>query len=91
MPTGEVSAVDRWAAEAAAVVDAEPLAEAVSRFDGEGRVVGHSLGCKLLLEALPLLPPAKRPKEVHLCAAAATDATGGWTEETCGGPATGVS
>jgi hypothetical protein len=46
--------------------------------DGSYRLVAHSLGCRLALEALPLLPPERRPIEVHLCAAAATatDAAG---------------
>jgi len=36
------------------------------------RVVAHSLGCRLVIDALPLLPPQSRPIEVHLCAAAVT-------------------
>jgi hypothetical protein len=60
------------AAERAAVVDARTLADICQRYDGNFRVVAHSLGCRLVIEALPLLPPAQRPREVHLCAAAST-------------------
>ena len=60
-------------AEAAAVADAPALAAVCDGFGGEFRVVAHSLGCRLVLEALPLLPPNRRPIEVHLCAAAATE------------------
>jgi hypothetical protein len=40
---------------------------------GGYRLVSHSLGCRLVLEALPLVPPAERPVEVHLLAAACTE------------------
>ena len=36
------------------------------------RIVAHSLGCRLLMEALPTLPDDAKPAEVHLCAAAVT-------------------
>lgn len=36
------------------------------------RVVAHSLGCRLMIDSLPLLPAASRPSELHLCAAAVT-------------------
>lgn len=61
-------------AEAAAMAEAPALADACEGFGGKYRVVAHSLGCRLVLEALPLLPPDRRPIEVHLCAAAATEA-----------------
>jgi len=60
-------------AETAASLDAPRLAEELCRFDGQFRVVAFSLGCRLVLETLPLLPPDKRPAEVHLCAAAVTE------------------
>lgn len=37
------------------------------------RVVGHSLGCLHVVEALALLAPAERPDFVHLCAPACTE------------------
>ncbi len=60
--------------EEATVADAERLAEACSiQFGGDGyRIAAHSLGARLVLEAMPLLPPSHRPTEVHLCAAAVT-------------------
>ena len=60
--------------EEATVADAERLAEACSiQFGGdEYRIAAHSLGARLVLEAMPLLPPSHRPAEVHLCAAAVT-------------------
>ncbi len=61
------------AAEAAAVTDAPGLARACADFDGRYRLLAHSLGCRLVLEALPLLPAEQRPQEVHLMAAAATE------------------
>ena len=41
------------------------------------RLVAHSLGCRLSLEATSLLPAGTRPRETHFCAAAVTpgDAT----------------
>ena len=65
------------AAEQAAKQDAVALAKALSRLASKPdveryRVVAHSLGCRLVMEALPLLPPEQRPVEVHLCAAAMT-------------------
>jgi len=59
--------------ELAAAQDARLLAEECSQFGGDFRVVAFSLGCRLALEALPLLPPDLRPREVHLCAAAVTE------------------
>ena len=65
------------AAEDAAQHDAPTLAAALSKLAQAPhvesyRVVAHSLGCRLLVDALPLLPPDLRPAEVHLCAAAMT-------------------
>lgn len=65
------------AAEDAAKQDAPSLAAALSSLHARPqsesyRVVAHSLGCRLVLEALPLLPRSERPAEVHLCAAAIT-------------------
>lgn len=40
-----------------------------SRYDYV-RVVGHSLGCRHVLEAVTSLPSSRRPDEVHLCAPA---------------------
>ena len=37
-------------------------------------VCARSLGCRLVLDALPLLTESERPTEVHLCAAAVTTA-----------------
>jgi len=34
------------------------------------RVVAHSLGCRQAIEAAALLPPERRPHEIHLCAPA---------------------
>ncbi|KAL9647412.1 hypothetical protein ABK040_006775 [Willaertia magna] len=34
------------------------------------RIVGHSLGCKHIIEAIKLLPLEYRPDEIHLCAPA---------------------
>lgn len=59
--------------ETAAAQDASLLAEELRRFEGNFRVIAFSLGCRLMLETLPLLPPSARPLEVHLCAAAATE------------------
>ncbi|KAI7870777.1 hypothetical protein BDF14DRAFT_1769703 [Spinellus fusiger] len=36
------------------------------------RVVGHSLGCRHVVEACALLPPKERPNALHLCAPAMT-------------------
>ena len=60
-------------AERAALKDAPMLAAECSHFQGNYRVVAFSLGCRLVLEALPRLPPSQRPVEVHLCAAAVTE------------------
>jgi hypothetical protein len=38
------------------------------------RVVAHSLGCVQTIEAIHLLDPTERPREVHLCAAACREA-----------------
>jgi hypothetical protein len=40
---------------------------------GRLRVVGHSLGCLHVIEALALLKPDQRPDIVHLCAPACTE------------------
>ena len=53
-------------AETAAVAEAPGLARACAAFGGDYRVVAHSLGCRLVLEALPLLPAEQRPREVRL-------------------------
>lgn len=57
----------------AARQEAGPLAEALERLGRRHpdlRVVAHSLGCLLVLEALDRLDPSQRPAEVHLCAPA---------------------
>jgi hypothetical protein len=57
----------------AAREEADPLAEALERLGRqypELRVVSHSLGCLLAIEALGRLDPSARPAEVHLCAPA---------------------
>ena len=61
-------------AEVAAAADADHFAEACDRLGASSsyRVAAHSLGCRLVLDALPLLAPERRPAEVFLCAAAAT-------------------
>ena len=53
-------------AESAAVAEAPRLARACAAFGGDYRVVAHSLGCRLALEALPSLPAEQRPREVRL-------------------------
>ena len=65
------------AAEEAAARDAPKVAAALRSLSATEhvhsyRVVAHSLGCRLIVDALPLLPPESRPAEVHLCAAALT-------------------
>jgi len=60
-------------AEREAQIAAHELAEACDRLRAPYRVIAHSLGCRLVLEAMPLLPATKRPVEVHLCAAAVTE------------------
>lgn len=68
------------AAEARLDEQADRLAQTLEMMDlaEEGahgyRVVGHSLGAALLLKALPRVRSSRRPFEVHLCAAAATEA-----------------
>jgi len=61
------------AASRSARAEAQPLADVLSRL-GEGRgavrVVAHSLGCLLAIEAISRLTPDRRPFEVHLCAPA---------------------
>lgn len=37
------------------------------------RAVAHSLGCKLLINALEQIDASERPDEIHLCAAAYTE------------------
>lgn len=64
-------------AETAAGHDAPQLAAALAALAdaphvSSYRVVAHSLGCRLVIDALPLLSPERRPAEVHLCAAATT-------------------
>ena len=57
-----------------ATLHAERLAEALDRLgDGPIRLVAHSLGCLLALEALAMLPKERRPIETHLCAPAVTE------------------
>lgn len=63
------------AAETCAAKDAHLLVDAcrgLSDAHGESgyRVAAHSLGCRLVVDAMPMLPPSHRPAEVHLCAAA---------------------
>ena len=66
-------AAEREAAGDDAKIVAESLEQLSSVTSECGyRVVAHSLGCRLLLDALPLLPAEARPTEVHLCAAAVT-------------------
>ena len=62
------------AAQESAASQAERFAEACDRFGASRpyRVVAHSLGCRLVIDALPLLPAQRRPSAVFLCAAAAT-------------------
>lgn len=36
------------------------------------RIVSHSLGCKILLEAMKLIPEEAKPDSIHLCAPAIT-------------------
>ena len=54
--------------------DAPKVADAIatSSLTRDYRIVAHSLGCRLIVDALPLLPPESRPSEIHLCAAALT-------------------
>jgi len=37
------------------------------------RIVSHSLGCKLLLNALPYIPAKHKPRNIHMCAPAFTE------------------
>ena len=48
------------------MAEAPRLARACAAFGGDYRVVAHSLGCRLVLEALPSLPAEQRPREVRL-------------------------
>ena len=53
--------------------DAPKVADAIATSSlRDYRIVAHSLGCRLIVDALPLLPPESRPSEIHLCAAALT-------------------
>ncbi len=52
---------------------AHDLAGEIEQLTREGRqvrVVAHSLGCRQAIEAAAQLPPALRPRELHLCAPA---------------------
>ena len=66
----------RAAEREAAGRDAESVAASLANLSASSehgyRVVAHSLGCRLMLVALPLLPAEARPCEFHLCAAAVT-------------------
>ncbi len=60
-------------AQRASLDEADALAEtfgAIGARHPEWRVVAHSLGCRLVIEALSRLSPDDRPAEVHLCAPA---------------------
>ena len=55
-----------------ALVDAENLAAHVCSIRNDAkyiRIVAHSLGCQLVLNACNLLSLVDRPNEIHLCAA----------------------
>jgi hypothetical protein len=41
------------------------------------RVVSHSLGCKLLLNALPYVPDKHKPRNIHMCAPAFSESDHG--------------
>jgi len=51
---------------------AEKLKSLHANFD-KVRVVAHSLGCRLALEAISNLSSTDRPHELHLCAPAFTE------------------
>uniref|UniRef100_A0A7S4EXH7 DUF726 domain-containing protein n=4 Tax=Chrysotila carterae TaxID=13221 RepID=A0A7S4EXH7_CHRCT len=64
-------------AEASACQHAAQLAEELSALPQPYRVVAHSLGCRLAVEAVSMLAVHERPVELHLCAAAMAESVVG--------------